>query len=315
MNPMHTPDPEFVERCAQELQAAARRQETLNGTSTTGRKLGLRFGPAVALAVVAMLVGGAGAHAFTRGVDRQAADLYIARGEALLEVAHTRLERFAVEMTEARAQGQQGIATEREVLQAEVQYASAEYEFETRRLELDETRMTGKKPNDALSAPLVEGRDFVTERLAAQRNPLHMQLKLAVTQEQRSRELHVAGVLTDEDYNAAQLDVVIADAKAAALEERIALRASFLSGELSSQEVQWQEMRLSARLERDLVTFRLKPLLERRDRLAGLAEQGIVTQNELRAAEVELRAAQMDVQLADLELQILDEKLASMKEQ
>ena len=194
MNADHTPDPEFVNQLEWELKSTMRRQGTLNGMSGAARRLRPRWATTAALVVVSMFIGGAGTHAVTRGIDGQAAELYIARGEALLEIARTRLEYVAQELARTQALAEQNSVTDRELGGVEAHYLHVESEFTVRELELAETLITGKQPNDALSAPLVDGRDFVTERMAARRRPIQRHLELAIDQANRHQELADAGL-------------------------------------------------------------------------------------------------------------------------
>lgn len=237
MSDERTPDPEFVNHLEWELQSAVRRQEALNGTSTARRPRGLRLGATLALVFVSMFVGGAGTHAVTLRADAQAAELYIARSQAHLEIAETRLDHFAQELAASNARLEQGTVTEREAQQVEAAYVQVEAETEIRRLELAETLITGKEPNDALSAPLVDGRDFVTERLVAQRRPLQMRLQLADAQTQRHQELSEAGMVGEYDLQAAHAGSAAVGRELDKLEERIKLREAFLADELTAASI------------------------------------------------------------------------------
>ena len=309
MNEDHTPDPQFVNHLEWQLQSTMRRQGTLNGTSSAMRTARRRLGTTLALVVVSMLIGGAGTHAVTHRIDKQAAELYIARGEALLEIARTQLEPFARELAKTQALVEQGAATERELRQVEAQDLQAESEAKIRELELAETLITGKEPSDALSAPLVDGRDFVTERMAVRRRPMQPRLELAIEQAQRNQELIDAGVASARELKAAQTEVVAAEEELTGLEKRITLRASFLAGGLSAADVELQGMRFAAIAARERAVRQVEVLVEQHKRFTLLSERGLVSGSELRAVEAELRTVEAHVELADLELRILDQKL------
>ncbi len=314
MKDAHTPDPEFVNHLEWELESAVRRQESLNGTSSARRPRGLRLGATLALVFVSMFVGGAGTHAVTLRADAQAAELYIARSEALLEIAETRLDHFAQELATATARLEQGQVTEREARQVEAHYSLIEAETEIRRLELAETLLTGKAPNDSLSAPLVDGRDFVTERLVAQRRPLQMQLQLANDQALRHQELSEAGMVAEYELQAAHAGSVAVERELAALEKRITLRESFLAGELSAAVVELQGMRATALAARVLAAHQVELAEGQHKRITMLAERNAVSPSELRAVQTMMATVQTQVKLAELELQIIDQKLEAAAE-
>lgn len=315
MKEEHTPNPEFVNRLEWELESTMRRQGALNGTSSTRRSIGRRLGTTLALVVVSMLVGGAGTHVVAQRTDKRAAALYIARGEALLEIARTRLEPFARKLARAQALADEGAVTERELQQIEQQYMQAESETEIRELELAETLITGKEPNDALSAPLVGGRDFVTERMAARRHPAQMGLQLLIDQDQYNRRLHDDGIVSAWELQAAQTAIIAAEEELSGPEQRIKLRASFLAGELSAAEVELRGMRFAAIVARETALRQVEVLAEQHQRLVLLSERGAVSDSELRAVEAQLRTVEAHVELADLELRILDQKLEDASEE
>ncbi len=315
MNRDHTPDPEFVNLLEWELKSTMRRHGILNGTSGAKRPFRLRLGTTVALAVVSMLIGGAGTHAVTRSIDGQAAALYIARAEALLEIARARLDPFARELAKMQALVQEGTVTKRELGQVEAQYLRAESEANIRQLELGETFITGKEPNDALSAPLVDGMDYVTERLAARRRPIQRRLELMTDQVRRYQELHEAGGVTARELKAVQTEFAEAEEALIGLEKRFSLRASFLAGGLPATEVELKAMRFAAVAARRMAVRHVEVLVEQQKRFTQLSERGAVSNSELRAVEAELRRVEAHVELADLELRILDQKLEDASEE
>jgi multidrug resistance efflux pump len=267
------------------------------------------LGTTLALVAVSMLVGGAGTHALTHGIDEQAAALYLARSEAQLEIAETRLDHFARELAKTQELVQQGMVTERESRRVEARFLQAQSETEIRKLELAETIITSKEPNDALSAPLVYLRDFVTERMAAQHRPMQLRLEIAIDHTRRYQELFEAGVVTTRELKTAQTGVVAAEAELIGLEKRSAIRASFLTGELSAADVELRGMRLTAIAARGMALRQVEVLVQQHQRFTDRSERGAVSGSELRAVQTDLRTAQARVELADLELRILDQKL------
>jgi hypothetical protein len=205
--------------------------------------------------------------------------------------------------------------TERQLRQIEAQLLQAKSETDIRELELAETLITGKEPNDALSAPLVDGRDFVTERMTARRRPMQQRLELTIDQARRNQELIDAGVASAEGLTAAQAQIAGAEEELTGLEKRITLRASFLAGELSAAEVELQDMRFAAIAAREMAVRQVDIGFEQHKRLTLLSERGLVSDSELQAVEADLRRLEAHVELADLELRILDEKLEDVSDE
>ena len=309
MNEDRTPDPEFVNHLEWELRSTMRRQGSLKGTSSAGRLVMPRLGTTLALVVLSMLVGGAGTYAAIQSTEGQAAALYIARGEALLEIAQTHLEHFARDLAKTQTLVQRGMVTQRESRRVEARFLQARSETEIRKLELAETLITSKEPNDALSAPLVGGRDFVTERMAAQRGPMQLRLELAIDQARRNQELIDAGVASARELKSAQTEGLTAEEELAGLDNRTALRTAFLAGELSAADVELRGMRFAAVAAREMALRQVEVLVGQYKRFTLLSERGAVSSSELRAVETDLRTVEARVELADLELGILDQKI------
>lgn len=312
MNKAHTPNPEFVNHLEWELKSIIRRQESTNGTPYAARRIRPRSMTMLALAIVSMFIGGAGTYAATRSIDGRAAALYIARAEAMLEIAQTQLQHFTSELSRVQGLAEQGLITQRELRQVEAQYVDAEAETETRRLDLDETTLSGKAPNDALSAPLVGGRDFVTQRMNARRRPMQLRLDVLNDEAQRIQKLADTGVATERELKTAQMPMLAATGELAELEQRVELRASFLTGELSAKEVELEGMRRTAETARQAAAHHVELLAEQHKRMADLSERGMVSNAELQKAEAALLTASKQVELADLELRIIDEKLTRL---
>ncbi len=315
MNDEHVPAAEFVSRLEWEIGTAMRRPTGLNGESRFMRLARGRWGAALALVVVSMFVGGAGTYAAIHRIDEQAAALYVARAEVLLDIARARLEPASQQLASTADMVKQGVAPQSELLAAQAAVVQTQSEVTIHELRLAETQQTGQPPNDALSAPRVHGRDFVTERMVARRQPLEQRLALANEQLKRSKKLNDAGIVPKEELRAAQSGVAGAAAELSALNERIALRASFLEGKLSAAEVELQGMREAAVAQREAAARQLQDVGVRQKRIAEMVESGLAPTSDLSAANAELRTAQGRVELADLELRILDEKVEQAKDQ
>ncbi len=309
MKSTHTPDPEFVNRLQWELESAVRRRASVNGVSGAMRLAHSRWGAGLAMALLSMFMGAAGTYAAMNRSEGREAGLHVARAEALLELAQAKLGSVAPGFAKAMALAEEGGLADRELRQAEVQVARAETDVAIRELELAETLITGKPANDALSAPQLSGRDFVTERLVEGRRPMVLQLELLADRAQRYQQLADSGLVTAAEHKSARTQVAQGEQDLAALEKRIKLRASFLAGELSSTEVELEGMLLDTVTAHENGARQLEALAEQRDRISHLSERGLVSAAEVEAIEAELRETEAQLELVDLEQRILHQKL------
>jgi len=304
-----SPDPRFVGFLEWELRSTMRRRERADRRRWMVLPVQYRLAATLALVVASLFVGGAGTYAATHRVDEQAAALNLSRCEAFLEIARTRLNPVADEYTHMQALVKQGSATEQELLQVETKFLYAESEVRSRELDLAETRITGKGPNDALSSPLVEGRDFVSERLATRLKPIRMRVHCVTDQAQRIQQLRDAGLVHATEQTAIEMQVAAAEEELMAMEKRVSLRESFLAGKLTPAAVGLEDMRITAESARRTTLRQISTLAEKRGRLSTLVEKGMISNSELQSVEGELRAAEAQAKIAELELGILDQKV------
>ena len=310
MNVVHSPSPDFVSHLEWELQSTLRRRSACNGTAATWRFIRKPHWVAtLALAFGSFFIGGAGSYAALCVADQRMAALHIARGEALLDIAKARREPIAHQKDNVALLFQQGSATERELRTVEAQLAQADAEVQTQASNLEETRLTGAPPNDSLSAPLVRGRDFVSERLSARRVALQRQVELAAAHAQRMHKLDADGSAMVGEVLAAQTQVDEAEQQVALLDQRHDLRASFVEGELSASRVGLEDMRLGITSMRETTKRHAEVLELQRARVAKLCAGGLLPDSELQTLDSELQANQAQRELAELELNIIDQKI------
>ncbi len=313
MTTTHRPDPEFVGNLERELRSTIRRQGRFdNGPSPRAKViLRLRWTTGV-LALIAMCIGSAGTFAVTQRLRAQTADLIIARAQAHLEFANARRELFLEALQETESRAAAGVLTSREVDSMRLEFAQVEVAAAARALDVDEARISGHDPDNSLSAPLVRGRDFVTERLV-----LHQALlreRVSAIDKQVSADgmdLNEFSTLVREltgkqDAVRATLSIV---------EQRLAFRQDYLSGARTARQVELADMQSSVEPQREKATRRVDELQPQLDRVHALFEAGLVARSEVRAVEMEFRAARLQVDLAELEMQILEGKLADPADQ
>ena len=309
MNGEHRPNPEFVNRLEWELQSVMRRRASVNGASGAVRLVRYRWGTGIAMALLSMFMGVAGTYAAINRIEGRDAAMHIARAEALLELAQAKLGSVAPEFAKATARAEEGLLADRELRQVEAQVAGAEADVAIRELDLAETLITGEPPNNALSAPQVSGRDFVTERLAERRRPMVLQLELVADRARRYQQLADSGLVTATEHKSARTQIAQAEQDLAALDKLIKLRAAFLAGELSSTQVELEGMLLDTLTAHEDAARQLEALAEQRDRISHLSERGLVSAAELEAIEADLREKEVQLELVDLERRLLDQRL------
>jgi len=304
MNTTHRPDPEFVGNLEHELRSTIRRQERFhNGASVRASVIRRHRWTTGLVALAAMCIGSAGTAAVTHQVRLHTADLIIARSEAHLEFANARRDFFLEKMQRTESLDANGLISTGEVESMRLELAQVEAVAAARALDVEESQITGREPDDSLSAPLLWGRDFVTERLELRRAVLLQ--RVALFDEQASRH----GLDGSESSKMAAKQEA-AQTALSIVEERLALRQGFLSGARTARQVEFAHMQLSVKPQQEMASRRMNEMQQKMDRYNTLDENGLVSRSEVQAVEMEYRAAVLQRELAELEMQILENNLA-----
>jgi uncharacterized protein YnzC (UPF0291/DUF896 family) len=309
MNTIHRPDPEFVGNLERELRSTIRRQRRFdNGQSANAtliRKLRWTTG---LIALAAMCIGSAATFAVTQRLRAQTADLIIAKTEAHLEFANARLELFLEELQETESRAASGVVAPEQLDDMRLELARVEAEAAARALDVEEARITGRDPDNSLSAPILRGRDFVTERL---------ELERAVRLKRVSwiDKLASSPGMDPEQATAIAQEQKAVRATVSIIEERLALRQDYLSGARTARQVELAHMQFSVESQREMAERRVNEVQQHLDRINALVEDGMATRSEARPVEMAFRAAVLQLDLAELEMQILESKLAERSDQ
>jgi hypothetical protein len=309
MNTIHQADPEFIGNLERELRSTMRRQEQFrNGRSPRANVLRQLRWTTILVAVAAMCIGSAATYAVANRFRAQTAELIIARAEAQLEFANARRELFLEEMHETEARAAEGLIEPEQLDQMQLELTHVETEAAARALDVEEARITGRDPDNSLSAPLLRGRDFVTERLELQRDVLVARAEVVGRQAAKyaSDPHQSAEIAQEQDRIQAMLT---------SLDARLALRQEYLAGTRTAREIELAQMQSSVEPQRQIAARRVEEAQRQLDRIHQLVEAGLATRSEERAVEMEFRAAKLQRDLAELELQILEQKLADPSEQ
>jgi len=303
MNMNQSPDPEFVGNLERELRSTLRRQSRFDDgkAARRGADRGLYWKTGV-FALVAMCLGSAGTFAVTSRMRARTAELIVARAEAQSEFAEALLGLYSEDVQEAEARFAAGVVTVDEVESIRLERSHLESNAARLALDVEETRISGREPDNALSAPVLRSRDFVSERMELQRGMIQAQLSFMENQ---------ASARGADSNDATSLTLQCESARTAlsVIERRLALRREFVAGERTAREVVFAEMKVSSEPQQALAVKQAEELEGHLKRMQALFDQGMVTRSEVRDAEVAYRGAQLQVKLAELEMQIIEARL------
>jgi len=301
----HEPDSRFVERLEWQLGSELRRQRGSNAHRSTFR----------ALKIAALMLGSVGLGAAAMGASQQLQEswrreLLEARLEVQLQLAQQRLavQLDAIGLT--RQQVEQGVVSDRELLYVELQIEQAEADATVLQLELEEIRLTGREPAGELSSPLVDGRDFVSERIQARMAVARRHLDVRERTRERARQQVDLGIASERELQAHDLVVTEAELTLESLAKQLEVRQAYLDEEITAVEAELRLLEMEAEnrvalLDRRRQYFELE--LERFQDVidAGAVHPTAAAQMRTQVAEIdaELRLAQQELEIVRRELE------------
>jgi outer membrane protein TolC len=297
MSAAHEPRQEFVNGLELLLREDLRRRSL---PARTGRWLPQsRFAAALmiaAVAIVSMVVGGGVvATAYEVRLNEQR-DLLLDTFEQRAVVAKQRLALAMQQLRDVQERVSVGIEPQDAV--RDIRYRVTEAEAEVKSVELDiaETRATGREPMHALSAPLMAGRDFVTERWRVEMAVPAAALSLEKLRAQAARTRFDVGLGNTMEVDAADTRVIELEAAVEAVERKIGIRQAFLKGRLAAAVAELRGLEAEADLRRSALARRID--LERRQVEDLKARINVGTANPLNLAEAELRLQELQLKMS-----------------
>jgi len=303
MNAFETqPDPEFLAHLEWQVRTEARRESRF---AKPAPAIGWRRLRAAAVLVLALGLGAGGVFAAQELQRSREAGLRSAQWKVRCELADARLRMATQERDELRASFEAGAIGAGECAQAERERQQLEHARARLLNEAAEVAQTGREPSDRISAPLVGGRDFVRERLELAASDARAQMQGAEERKALAEERHAAGVTTDTDLSEAGQRCKQALGQQKLLERRLALRAAFLDGRSSALEVELDDLRADAQGAAADQRDELAAAREALVRADALAQAGMISQQELRAAQRRISEAQAALRLSELEIDVL----------
>jgi hypothetical protein len=241
-------------------------------------------------------------------------ELLEARLEVQLRLAQQRVATQLDALGLTREQVELGVQSDRDLIYFELKIAQAETDAKIVELELEEVRRSGREPLGEVSSPLVDGRDFVSERIAAQIELARHHLRVVQSEQQRVRDQADIGVVSEDAVSERQLVTIEAEQQLAMLSEQLELRRAYLNSEITAVEAELRLLELEAQRQ-VIVLEQQRQYFERM--LAGFSD-AMRAGSMHPAAEIQLRnqvaETEAQLQLAQAELQIVRRELQRRRE-
>jgi hypothetical protein len=309
MQDRHAPRDGFVERLEWQIGSELRRRHR-TGPATWLPGSPLKASAAIVfLVLVSMAVGGAAVAAAVQAQNSERRQLLIGGYERRLALARERLELAAEQLRSVERQIAVGAEHPDNRHRARLKFVEAEASVKVIQLQLQEVQATGAEPVDAISAPLVSGRDFVAERLQAELilPATALETERQLLREVRSRVAH--GTAPPADQAEAEVRVIEAEAARTSIERKLGVRREFVSGTINGAQADLRVLEGDA--EQRLKT--LEPRIALARLLVAATEQrfnvGLVTRVDVAEARLKLSELEAERAKAQLDLALLRKKI------
>jgi multidrug resistance efflux pump len=307
MTQTHEPDPRFLEHLEWQLLSDRRRRASFGEPTENLRKR--RNIKMIGIVLCSVLTGAMATATTTHLQDVAQGRLYLAQAAVQLQLADSRLELSRKNLDYLKERTALGVVSPEESARAEADVARMEIERMRLALDYEEVEASHRQPRNELSAPLVDGRDFVTERLILDLKSREKTLMESEAEAKRMRRLAETGLVRSTELRSAkdaaeQVRFVIDD-----LQQKIQLRTSFLRGEISAEKMELMSLQTEAVRKvktNEMIIDSLRDeyaTAEKRHRL------GVVSVGELDRARFRLESSEAALKLAKLELEIIQTNL------
>jgi hypothetical protein len=303
-NDKHTPTPEFVAALERTVIAELRPSSPFSRA-----RWGQLDRVAAGVVLAVGLVLGAGTQiasaqvqaARERGELERAATVDRQTAALRLQIAQTALQRAQVGF-------EAGLTSRQTLLEAMSELRAAELLVMRIDLNLAEIRVTNSAPRDQLWSPLVDGRDFVAERVRIA--AANAQERLTATEQvvgelQRGVQL---GSATAAAFADAQRQAVQARADLELVAQRLRLREQFLASKLAAEEVAREEQRIQVVTDLQREQRLLEAAQTRLKLVQERAAIGMGTALDVKRAELEVLERMEQVQRMQLQWRQLKQR-------
>lgn len=264
---------------------------------------------ATILAFAGLLLCGGSA---TLAQDRSATDaseqrLELARSDASLAALQADASRQMFRESQVRYDA--GVVSFNGFLRAHEAVADADARLKSAQLDVAEIAAGGGPIRTEISAPLVNGRDFVTERLQIEFESVALR-STNIEAFIKSAEAEVsAGVASSDSVRPLTVDRARLAAEAERIRETMALRRQFLDGAIDATAAELGLRLRQAIARRQVAEAEVAGLRVANDQMQAKFDAGTARSDEVSVVVTELRRAESDVRTAGTEIEMIEREL------
>jgi multidrug resistance efflux pump len=304
MNKNYDPDNQFMEKLEWQLSSEFRRAGRLK--SSTGKIAVPRRMVAIALTIGILMTGVAVTKAADYIKDSWRKKIELARVETEVQLKKVQLESILERSSRIKTRAEQGLVQDDEYQAIKTAAKKADLDYQRSLLNREEVKMSGEIPRNELYAPMVGGRDFVSERLELEKMEIELELHLISRHLKRFKQLVDEGLIQDHELVRVKAEIANQEAKLTKIQQRLNLRSSFLGGEITAREVELEGRLTAAKNNLHMAQSEVDTLEQQLIRFQALEARGTISHSEIRQLKYALDAAKAKLNLAILEKEVLE---------
>jgi multidrug resistance efflux pump len=198
-----------------------------------------------------------------------------------------------------------GLIGDEENLRMKLAVEKADSDLKTTLINLDEVNASGEIPRNELYAPVVGGRDFVSERLEIEKKQTQQVLKPLESRLSRSRQQVELGLISKDRLDQIEAEMAGEKTTIDGIQKRLDLRKRFVAGMITAEEVEIEDRMTEAERKMSSAQAKLDSLQNQLKRLKNLEAVGLISPTESHEMQSALDAAQFELKLAAVEMDVL----------
>ena len=306
----HEPREEFVNQLEHLLRADLRRRDLAAGGHTWWPQSRAGFAlAAAAVAIVSMALGGGVVAASYEASLSEQRELLLSTFEQRAVLAQQRHALATQRLRDVQQRVSIGVEPQESMTDARIRVSEAEAELKSIELDIAEIKATGREPMNTLSAPLVSGRDFVTERMHVEMTVPAAALGAEKARVQTARTRFEVGLTKAIEVEEAESRLIDLESAVEVFQRKIAIRQTFLKGGLPGPEADLRGLEAETDLRRTALARRIGVARKHVTDLKGRIETGTANSLNLAEAELRLQELQLEMSKADYELLLIRKQL------
>ena len=316
MTMKHEPRAEFIQRLEERVGAEVRRRSSQTVARAPRWMPRSPLAAAAALAavvIVSMGVGGAVVAARYQAQDSQQRQQLAANVERRLQLAKAKLDVARSQMALIEQRVATGVESQDAIPEGRQAIVQGEVQISLLESQLAEVRVSGREPQDAISAPLVGGRDYVVDRLKMQLGVPRAALDLENVRLQRYQQRFAVGAATSLDVATSRHHIVELEFALRTLERKIAIRQQFRAKQLDEAMAELRVLEAEAEQRQGIIMPKLDLAKKVHQDFRAKVEMGVAAPFELKEAELRVYELELELKKAELDLSVVRRQIDQRK--